>query len=63
MGNGHRSHILENVDDPNDKLYLCSCGGTGDVNGFCDGTHNKKNELGCHCRYCLLTEERAEKTT
>jgi CDGSH-type Zn-finger protein len=51
-GTGHQPHILQNPTDPKDQQFLCSCGGTKNPDGFCDGTHNKKKELGCTCPYC-----------
>lgn len=57
-GTGHSPHILENVDDSNDKVYLCSCGGTKNRNFRCDGTHAKKKERGCQCEYCKTLEQK-----
>lgn len=57
-GTGHSPHILENADDPEDVIALCSCGGTSDPHGFCDGTHAKKKASGCSCWYCKTQEER-----
>jgi CDGSH-type Zn-finger protein len=59
-GDGSSPHILENVDNPTDKVFLCSCGGTSDVNGHCDGTHRKKSNSGCSCHFCKPKEERVE---
>jgi CDGSH-type Zn-finger protein len=60
QGTGHISHMLENVDDPTDKIFLCSCGGTKDPMGYCDGTHKTKLIGGCQCAYCLPIDERVK---
>lgn len=51
-GDGHSPHVLENADDTTDAMYLCSCGGTSDPTGCCDGTHNKKKDANCNCQFC-----------
>ncbi|OGI29237.1 MAG: hypothetical protein A2288_03035 [Candidatus Moranbacteria bacterium RIFOXYA12_FULL_44_15] len=59
-GTGHMPHNLVNAEDPSDVLSLCSCGGTRDPEGFCDGTHNKKKGLGCPCWFCREKDDRME---
>ncbi|MBN1463826.1 MAG: hypothetical protein JW922_09175 [Paludibacteraceae bacterium] len=56
-GTGYSPHVLENPDDPKDKIFLCSCGGTSNPRGYCDGTHTKKSTA-CECLYCLPQEKR-----
>ncbi len=60
-GMGHSPHVLVNADNPSDKIALCSCGGTSNPDGFCDGTHHKKEALGCCCWYCKKQADRAGK--
>ena len=57
---GNSPHILENVEDTNDKVFLCSCGGTKNKDGHCDGSHKKKGQDGCQCYYCKDVESRAK---
>lgn len=40
-GDTFSPHILENT-KTGKKIFLCSCGGTNNQDGSCDGTHNKK---------------------
>lgn len=61
LGNGHMSHMLENANDPTDQVFLCSCGGTRDPRGYCDGTHKEKVQKGCTCQYCQRIEDRTQK--
>lgn len=61
-GTGYTPHILQNPDDPSDNLALCSCGGTHNADGTCDGTHNKKSNTTCGCNYCKTQEERVNTT-
>lgn len=62
-GTGHSPHVLQNADDAKEKVYLCSCGGTANPHGFCDGTHKKKLSSACHCLYCQSREERLNSPT
>ncbi|PIS22002.1 hypothetical protein COT50_04430 [candidate division WWE3 bacterium CG08_land_8_20_14_0_20_41_10] len=60
MGTGFSPHllVLENTQDANDAVALCSCGGTKNLNGFCDGTHLQKAGNGCSCQFCKKPEDR-----
>lgn len=51
-GNGFVPHILENI-QTGKKIELCSCGGTHNTDGICDGTYKQKKTLGCGCEYCM----------
>lgn len=55
-GTGHAPHSL--LAEDGSELSLCSCGGTKDANGLCDGTHVKKKGLGCPCWFCREKENR-----
>jgi len=57
QGNTFSPHILENI-ITGKKKFLCSCGGTHNTDGTCDGTHNQKKDLGCHCEYCKQKVEK-----
>ena len=57
-GDGHSPHVLEDPENPTLKVFLCSCGGTSNPNGYCDGTHAKKVRNGCDCHYCKTQAER-----
>ncbi|MDC0449068.1 hypothetical protein OAL67_00470 [bacterium] len=59
-GAGHAPHILENESDASDKIFLCSCGGTKNPNGHCDGSHAKKGKDGCTCYFCKKQEDRIQ---
>jgi CDGSH-type Zn-finger protein len=59
MGTGFGPHLLENAQDPSDVVALCSCGGTKNLSGFCDGTHLKKAGNGCSCDFCKKPEDRS----
>jgi hypothetical protein len=60
LGKGHGPHVLQNVDNPEDIIELCSCGGTRDPRGYCDGAHKQKVKLGCSCLYCQKIEDRVK---
>ena len=60
-GTGNAPHVLTNPDDPNDTIALCACGGTRNPEGDCDGTHHKKQPLGCCCWFCKKQEDRVGK--
>lgn len=60
-GTGHAPHILENPDDPADMIAICSCGGTHNAEGYCDGTHREKARLACPCNYCKPLDQRIKK--
>jgi len=59
-GTGYAPHNLPNAEDASDVLSLCSCGGTKDPEGFCDGTHMKKKGLGCPCWFCREQKDRVD---
>lgn len=57
-GSGKFPHTLQNVEDPKDELHLCSCGGTKNPEGHCDGSHKKKGLDGCKCYFCKDLDQR-----
>lgn len=59
-GTGYSPHILQNAEDQNDSLSLCSCGGTKNEDGTCDGTHKMKPGNNCQCAFCLPQAQRAK---
>lgn len=63
VGTGHTPHMFENAGDPNDKIWPCSCGGSHNPDGTCDGSHGKKQSVNCNCPYCQSQEERVKPKT